>query len=127
MCIRDRVVFGQKTRARNASALDRVNVARLVVYLRGQLELLAKPYLFEPNDKITRDQIKAAADQLMLELVSLRALYDFVTVCDESNNTPARIDKNELYLDIAIEPVKAIEFIYIPLRLKNTGEIAQLG
>jgi phage tail sheath protein FI len=89
--------------------------------------LLAKPYLFEPNDKITRDQIKAAADQLMLELVSLRALYDFVTVCDESNNTPARIDKNELYLDVAIEPVKAIEFIYIPLRLKNTGEIAALG
>ena len=121
------VVFGQKTRARNASALDRVNVARLVVYLRGQLELLAKPYLFEPNDKITRDQIKAAADQLMLELVSLRALYDFVTVCDESNNTPARIDRNELYLDVAIEPVKAIEFIYIPLRLKNTGEIAALG
>ena len=121
------VVFGQKTRAKNASALDRVNVARLVVYLRGQLELLAKPYLFEPNDKITRDQIKAAADQLMLELVSLRALYDFVTVCDESNNTPARIDKNELYLDVAIEPVKAIEFIYIPLRIKNTGEIAALG
>lgn len=121
------VVFGQKTRARNASALDRVNVARLVVYLRGQLELLARPYLFEPNDKITRDQIKAAADSLLLELVGLRALYDFLVVCDESNNTPARIDRNELYLDIAIEPVKAIEFIYIPLRIKNTGEIAALG
>lgn len=121
------VVFGQKTRARNASALDRVNVARLVVYLRGQLELLSKPYLFEPNDKITRDQVKAAADALLLELVALRALYDFLVVCDESNNTPARIDRNELYLDIAIEPVKAIEFIYIPLRIKNTGEIAALG
>ena len=121
------VVFGQKTRARNASALDRVNVARLVVYLRGQLELLAKPYLFEPNDKITRDQVKAAADALLLELVALRALYDFLVVCDESNNTPARIDRNELWLDIAIEPVKAIEFIYIPLRIKNTGEIAALG
>jgi hypothetical protein len=121
------VVFGQKTRARNASALDRVNVARLIVYLRGQLELLARPYLFEPNDKITRDQIKAAADQLLLELVGLRALYDFLVVCDESNNTPSRIDRNELYLDIAIEPVKAIEFIYIPLRIKNTGEIAALG
>ena len=121
------VVFGQKTRARNASALDRVNVARLVVYLRGQLELLARPYLFEPNDKITRDQIKSAADQLLIELVGLRALYDFLVVCDESNNTPARVDRNELYLDIAIEPVKAIEFIYIPLRLKNTGEIAALG
>ena len=121
------VVFGQKTRARNASALDRVNVARLTVYLRGQLELLAKPYLFEPNDKITRDQVKAAADALLLELVALRALYDFLVVCDETNNTPARIDRNELYLDIAIEPVKAIEFIYIPLRIKNTGEIAALG
>jgi phage tail sheath protein FI len=88
---------------------------------------LAKPYLFEPNDKITRDQIKAAADALLLELVALRALYDFLVVCDESNNTPARIDRNELYLDIAIEPVKAIEFIYIPLRIKNTGEIAALG
>jgi len=121
------VVFGQKTRARNASALDRINVARLVVYMRVQLEKLARPYLFEPNDKITRDQIKSAADAFCLELVGLRALYDFLVVCDESNNTPARIDRNELYLDIAIEPVKAIEFIYIPLRIKNTGEIAALG
>ncbi len=121
------VVFGQKTRARNASALDRVNVARLIVYMRTQLELLARPYLFEPNDRITRDQVKSAADAFCLELVSLRALYDFITVCDDSNNTPARIDRNELWLDIAIEPVKAIEFIYIPLRIKNTGEIAALG
>jgi len=120
------VVFGQKTRARNASALDRVNVARLVVYLRSQLNQLTKPYLFEPNDKITRDEIKAQVESLMVELVGLRALYDFLVVCDESNNTPARIDRNELYVDIAIEPVKAVEFIYIPLRIKNTGEIAGL-
>jgi len=120
------VAYGQKTRARGASSLDRINVARLVIYLRGQLNKLAKPYIFEPNDKITRDQIKQAAESLMLELVGARALYDYLVVCDESNNTPARIDRNELYLDIAIEPVKAVEFIYIPLRLKNTGEIAGL-
>lgn len=120
------VIFGQKTRARNASALDRVNVARLVVFLRRQLNTLAKPYLFEPNDKITRDEIKAQVESLMVELVGLRALYDYIVVCDESNNTPARIDRNELYVDIAIEPVKAVEFIYIPLRIKNTGEIAGL-
>jgi phage tail sheath protein FI len=101
-------------------------VARLVIYLRSQLNRLAKPYIFEPNDKITRDQIKQAAESLMLELVGSRALYDYLVVCDESNNTPSRIDRNELYLDIAIEPVKAVEFIYIPLRLKNTGEIAGL-
>ena len=120
------VNFGQKTRARNASSLDRINVARLVIYLRSQLNKLAKPYIFEPNDKITRDEIKQQVDSLMLELVGQRALYDFLVVCDESNNTPNRIDRNELYVDVAIEPVKAVEFIYIPLRLKNTGEIAGL-
>jgi len=120
------VNFGQKTRARGASALDRINVARLVIYLRSQLNTLAKPYIFEPNDTITRNEIKQAAESLLLELVGQRGLYDYLVVCDESNNTPSRIDRNELYLDIAIEPVKSVEFIYIPLRLKNTGEIAGL-
>ncbi len=120
------VNYGQKTRSGGSSSLDRINVSRLVIYIRSQLNKLARPFVFEPNDKITRDEIKAQADSLLLELVGNRALYDFLVVCDESNNTPARIDRNELYLDIAIEPVKAVEFIYIPLRLKNTGEIAGL-
>jgi len=120
------VVYGQKTRARNASSLDRINVARLVIYLRSQLNKLAKPYVFEPNDRITRNELKGAAESLMLELVGQRALFDYIVLCDDTNNTPARIDRNELYLDIAIEPVKAVEFIFIPLRLKNTGEIASL-
>jgi phage tail sheath protein FI len=118
------VNFGQKTRAKGASALDRINVARLVAYLRRQLGILAKPFLFEPNDAQTRREIKAAAESLLIELVGQRALYDFIVVCDSQNNTPARIDQSELHMDIAIEPVKAVEFIYIPLRIKNTGEIA---
>ena len=117
------VNYGQKTRARNASALDRINVVRLVAYLRGQLDRLARPYVFEPNDQITRDEIRTAVESLLLELVGLRAIGDFAVVCDESNNTPARVDRNELYVDIAIEPIKAVEFIYIPLRVQNTGEI----
>ena len=121
------VIYGQKTRSATTSALDRVNVARLVVYLRRQFAQLAKPYVFEPNDTITRNEIKQAAESLLLELVGQRALYDYLVVCDTTNNTPARIDRSELYLDVAIEPVKAVEFIYIPLRLKNTGEIAGLG
>ena len=52
-----------------------------------------------------------------------RGIEEFVVICDETNNTPARIDRNELWVDVAIEPVKAVEFIYIPLRVKNTGEI----
>jgi hypothetical protein len=115
--------FGQYTRANAASALDRINVARLVCYLRRQLDVLARPFLFEPNDKITRNEIKNAVQSLLLELVGQRALYDFIVVCDESNNTPARIDRSELWVDVAIEPVKAVEFIYIPVRLVNTGAI----
>ena len=118
------VVFGQKTRAKNASALDRINVSRLVAFLRRQLDVLSRPFLFEPNDRITRNEMKQSVESLLLELVGQRALYDFIVQCDELNNTPARIDRNELYVDIAIEPVKAVEFIYIPLRLKNTGDIA---
>ena len=116
-------VMGQYTRASASSALDRINVARLVCYLRRQLGILARPFLFEPNDAITRAEFKGAIDGMLLELVSQRALYDFISVCDESNNTPTRIDRNELWADIAIEPVKAAEFIYIPLRLVNTGSI----
>lgn len=117
------VNFGQKTRARNASAMDRINVVRLVIYLRSQLSKLSKPFLFEPNDKLTRDEFKQQVDSLLLELVGQRAITDFLTVCDTSNNTPSRIDRNELWLDLAIVPTKAVEFIYIPVRLKNTGEI----
>jgi phage tail sheath protein FI len=80
--------------------------------------------VFEPNDQITRNEISNAIEGLMVDLVAKRGIYDYLVVCDESNNTPARIDRNELYVDIAIEPVKAIEFIYIPLRIKNTGEIS---
>ena len=120
------VVYGQKTRQLVASSLDRINVARLVIYLRYQLNQIAKPYIFEPNDTITRNQIKQQIEKMLLELTAQRALYDFLVVCDSSNNTPARIDRSELWVDIAIEPVKAVEFIYIPMRLENTGAIKGL-
>ncbi len=116
--------YGNKTESANSSALDRINVARLVAFLRGRLEEIGKTFVFEPNDQITRNEITNAIDGLMIDLVAKRGIYDYLVVCDESNNTPARIDRNELYVDIAIEPVKAIEFIYIPLRIKNTGEIS---
>ena len=113
-------VFGQKTLNPVASALDRVNVSRLVIYIREQLDDAVKPFLFEPNDTLTRTNAKVVVDRFLSELVSQRGLYDFVTVCDTTNNTPARIDRNELHIDIAIQPVKAVEFIYIPIRIQNT-------
>jgi hypothetical protein len=116
--------FGNKSTYGITSALDRINVARLIAFIRARLETIGKQYLFEPNDQITRDEIKNSINSLMIDLVAKRGIYDYLVICDLTNNTPARIDANELYVDIAIEPVKAVEFIYIPLRIKNTGEIA---
>ena len=115
------IIWGQKTAASAASALDRVNVVRLVMYMKRGLRKGAFPFVFEPNDQITRDNLKAAADGFLGDIMIKRGLYDFVTLCDESNNTPTRIDRNELWLDVAIKPVKAAEFIYIPIRVLNTG------
>ena len=116
--------FGNKTTTSITSALDRINVSRLVAFLRGRLEEIGKLYLFEPNDEITRNEITNTVNSLMIDLIAKRAIYDYLVVCDLSNNTPGRIDRNELWVDVAIEPVKAVEFIYIPLRIKNTGEIS---
>jgi len=116
--------YGNKTSFNSQSALDRTNVARLVAYIRRQLTLAGRPYVFEPNDAFTRGQIKNTCESLMLDLVAKRGIYDYLVVCDESNNTPARIDRNELWVDVAIEPVKAVEFIYIPVRILNTGELS---
>lgn len=115
------VLWGQKSLHPATSALDRVNVARLVAYLRERFDEIARPFLFEPNDKPTRDRVKLVFEGFLADIMAKRGVYDFAVVCDESNNTPARIDRNELYVDIAIEPTKAAEFIYIPIRVVNTG------
>ena len=116
--------FGNKTATSVTTAMDRINVARLVAFIRGRLTEIGNQYLFEPNDQITRNQITNSVTSLMLDLVAKRGIYDYLVVCDLSNNSPATIDANELYVDIAIEPVKSVEFIYIPLRIQNTGTIS---
>jgi hypothetical protein len=115
------LVFGQKTSLNVASALDRVNVSRLVKYIKRQLRRNTLPFVFEPNDQLTRDNLKAAVDNFLGDLIIKRGLYDFASVCDETNNTPDRIDRNEMYIDVAIKPVKAAEFIFIPMRVVATG------
>ena len=116
------VVFGQKTLAPLPSALDRINVARLVNFLRFQLEELMKPFLFEPNDAETRESVTVSVERFLGDLLGKRALFDFAVRCDETNNTPERIDRNELWCDIAIKPTKAVEFIFVPIRVLNTGD-----
>jgi len=118
------VVFGQKTLHATTSSLDRVNVARLVAYLRERFDEIARPFLFEINDAQTRARAKVVFERFLADILSRRGLNDFAVVCDDTNNTPARIDRNEFYVDVAIEPAKAAEFIYVPIRLVNTGTLS---
>lgn len=115
------LVWGQKTSSPAASALDRINAVRLVMYLRRTLRKGAMPFVFEPNDQITRDNLKAAADGIMNDIMVKRGLTDYASYCDASNNTADRIDRNELYLDIAIKITKSAEFIYIPIRVVSSA------
>ena len=115
------IIWGQKTSAPDASALDRINVVRLMMYIKRSLRKNTMSFVFEPNDKLTRDNLKAMVDGFLGDLITKRGLYDFATVCDGSNNTPTRIDRNELYIDIALKPVRAAEFIYIPIRIVATS------
>lgn len=126
MVNRGLVVFGQKTRHNLETGRDRINVSRLVNYLNYHLDNISRPFLFENNNLHTRDTVKTVFERFLGELQSQHALYDYIVVCDETNNTGDRIDRNELWIDIAIKPEKAIEFIYIPLRLVSTSQDLQL-
>lgn len=115
------IIWGQKTSAPDASALDRVNVSRLVKYVARSLRKNTMSFVFEPNDQLTRNNLKSVVDAFLGNLIVQRGLYDYATICDTSNNTPAVIDQNELIIDVAIKPVKAAEFIIIPIRIVSTG------
>jgi hypothetical protein len=116
------VNFGQKTSFASQSALDRINVARLTAFLKRQLALTVRPFIFEQNDSQTRNQIAAIVQTIFNELIAKRAIYDYYVDVSEQNNTPARIDRNELWVDCGFQPVKSVEFIYVPVRILNTGE-----
>jgi phage tail sheath protein FI len=121
------VVWGQETRSGTTTSRNRVNVVRLENYLRTVFASISNSFLFEPNDTITRKSIATQIESALHDLLSKRGLYDFLVICDTSNNTPSTIANNQLYVDVAIEPMRDVEFIYIPIALYNPGSIASLG
>ena len=121
------VVFGQLTRSGTSTAQNRVNVVRLENYLRTIFTSISNGYLFEPNDAVTRKSIATQIENSLNNILALRGLYDYLVICDTSNNTPSTIANNQLYVDVAIEPMKDVEFIYIPIAIYNPGEISQLN
>ena len=121
------VVWGQETRAGSSTSRNRVNVVRLENYLRTVFNSIANGFLFEPNDSITRKTIATQIESALHDVLSKRGIYDFLVICDTSNNTPSVVANNQLYVDVAVEPMKDVEFIYIPIALYNPGTIANLG
>lgn len=113
------LVYGDKSLAPEATALDRVNVGRLVVYLRTEIDKLAERFLFKLNTPRVREEFAGALTSFLANIVLLEGLEDFVVVCDGSNNTADRRARNELWADIAIVPTKSINFIYVPIRIQN--------
>ena len=113
------VVYGQKTAQRFPSALDRINVRRLLIYIRKVLLQLGKPFQFEPNDPLTWELIEDAIRPFLSDLLNRRAILEGDVKCDASTNTPLRRDRNELWCSVTIKPTKAAETIVFEVNVTN--------
>jgi len=115
------VVFGQKTLQEQQSALDRINVRRLVIYLKKQISILSSQVLFDQNVQDTWDRFKALIDPLLTNVKARFGITDYRLILDESTTTPDLIDQNILYAKIMVKPARAIEFIAIDFVIMSTG------
>lgn len=116
-----KVIWGQKTLLDSTSSFNRINVRRLFLVLEKSIATFARRYLFEPNDEFTQRLIKGTIDPYLTDVKARRGIYDFLVICDSTNNTPARIDRGELWCDIRIKPVRSAEFIILRFSNTNSG------
>lgn len=115
------ILYGDKTMLNKPSAFDRINVRRLFIVLEKAIARAAKYSLFEFNDEFTRAQFVALVEPFLRDVQGRRGIYDFKVVCDATNNTPERIDRNEFWGDIYIKPARAINFIQLNFVAVRTG------
>jgi hypothetical protein len=115
------LLFGDKTLLARPSAFDRINVRRLFIVLEKSIATAAKFQLFEFNDPFTRNQFKNIVEPFLRDVQGRRGITDFKVVCDETNNTPAVIDRNEFTADIYIKPSRAINFIQLNFIATRSG------
>lgn len=115
------VVWGQRTLQRSPTALDRINVRRLLLYLRKVISTAVRYLVFEPNDEKTWKLFGHLVVPFLNDVRQRRGLYDFRVKCDETTNTPAVIDRNQMNAQIFLKPVKAAEFIQVDLVITSTG------
>lgn len=112
-------IFGQKTSQRLTTALDRVNVRRLMIFLRKVLLQTGRQDLFEPNDAFTWELVKDKSEAVLSDIQARRGITDFRVICDETVNTPIRVDRNELWCKILLKPTKTAEWVIFEVNLTN--------
>jgi phage tail sheath protein FI len=118
-------IFGQRTTQREPTALDRINIRRLMIYVRKVLLASARRFVFEPNDEFTWAQVEGVVNPFLDDIRRRRGITEFRVVCDETVNTPVRVDRNELWCKVLIKPTKTAEIIIFELNLTSQG--ANLG
>ena len=118
-------IFGQRTTQRSPTALDRINIRRLMIYIRKVILLATQRFVFEPNDEFTWAQIEGVLNPFLDDIRRRRGITEFRVVCDETVNTPLRIDRNELWTKVLIKPTKTAEILIFEINLTNQS--AQLG
>jgi hypothetical protein len=115
------LLFGDKTALGYASAFDRINVRRLFLTVEQALQRAAEAQLFELNDELTRANFRNIVEPYLRDVQAKRGIYDFLVVCDSTNNTPDVIDNNEFRADIFLKPAKSINFITLTFVATRTG------
>ena len=115
------ILFGDKTALASPSAFDRINVRRLFLNIEKRAKALAEGVLFEQNDTITRNGFAASIGSYLNEVQARRGVTDFLVVCDESNNTPEVIDRNEFVAELYLKPTRSINFVTVTVTATRTG------
>jgi len=115
------VIFGQKTLQQTASALDRINVRRLMIFLKREISFIASRLLFAPNAQATWDRFLGQAEPILRDVKSQFGIDDFRLILDESTTTPDLIDRNIIYAKLYVKPTRAVEFFAIDFIITNSG------
>jgi phage tail sheath protein FI len=115
------VIFGQKTLQQTSSALDRINVRRLLIYVKKEISRMAAKVLFDNNVEVTWNRFTGMAEPFLSDIRSRYGLTDFRVVLDDTTTTPDLIDRNIMYAKIFLKPARAIEYIAIDFVVTSTG------
>ena len=119
------VIFGQRTAQRTNTATNRINIRRMLIDLRDTVVASTRQFAFEPNDRFTWDQVVNVVAPILDEMKRERGVTEFKVICDETTNTPIRVDRNELWCKVLLKPTKTAEVVVFEVNVTNQS--AQIG